>query len=324
MVTARTNQLTAAVVTAVVILAILFSGCAPAEYEIKTEIEPQGGGETAGSGIYQEGDEVTVEAEPAENLEFVAWEIEGEALSAEKSHTFTAERDKTLTAIFEEKPPEELSLVYETGNDLEGEIITVIDEQDNVVFEYSFDQFRSWADENWENVFEEVPAFIEEKPVNPEDLMSSFDQTAAISPGNDRLAFSVHSYFTATFMSFVGVVDLETRETELVDAENRGQVEELIWSPEGTYLAYTLHTAKAERFFLSNDNTVDTAKNFTLAGEELAEAVEENGRTLPHFRDISWDEEDKRLHFTADIAVNDTTETADWSINPDGTDLRKE
>ncbi len=323
MVTVKTDLLKTLAAITVLFSAFLFSGCAPAEYEIKTDVEPQGGGETAGSGISREGDEVTVEAKPAEGFEFITWEIEGEAVSAEKSHTFTAEKDKTLTALFEKKAPAELSLVYETDNDLEGEIITVLDEEGNLVFEYSFDQFKSWAEENWENVFEETPAFVEEKPVYPEDLRSAFDQTAAISPGNNRLAFSVHSYFAATFMSFVGVVDLETGETELIDADNRGQVEELIWSPEGTYLAYTLHTAEAERFFLSTDNTVDMTKEFTLAGEDPAEAVEEYGQTLPRFRNISWDEEDKRLQFSADIEVNDTTEAVDWSINPDGTDLRE-
>ncbi len=35
-------------------------------------------------------------------------------------------------------------------------------------------------------------------------------------------------------------------------------------------------------------------------------------------------EKDKRLHFTANIALNDAEEAANWSINPDGTDLRQE
>ncbi len=324
MVTAKRIFLTASVVSTMLVSILLISGCAPAEYEIRIEIEPQGSGDTTGSGIYQEGDEVTVKAEPAEGFEFKTWEIEGEAVSAEKSHTFTAKSDKTLNALFKEKPPAELSLAYETDNDLEGEIITVLDDQDNLVFKYSFDQFKSWAEENWEYVFEETPAFVEDKPVYPEDLRSAFDQTAAISPDNNKLAFSVHSYFAATFMSFVGIVDLETGETELIDADNRGQVEKLIWSPEGRHLAYTLHTAEAERFFLSTDNTVEMTKEFTLSGENLAKSVEEYGQTLPRFRNIIWDKENKRLQFSADIAVNDKTETIDWSINPDGTNLKAE
>jgi len=39
-------------------------------------------------------------------------------------------------------------------------------------------------------------------------------------------------------------------------------------------------------------------------------------------KDLTW--EDKRLHFTADIVLNDAEEAVNWSINPDGTDLRQE
>jgi len=317
----RQNLLTALIVSTVVLL-ISLSGCAPEEYEIEIEVEPERSGTTHGSGIYQESEEITVEAEPLDGFEFKAWEVDGEVVSTEKSYIFPAEKNKILTAVFEEKLPEKLSLVYETDNDVEGEVIIIKDEQDEVVFEYSFDQFKNWAEENWDNVFEETPAFVEEMPVYPGDLRAAFDQTAALSPDNDRFAFSVHSYFAATFMSFVGVVDLETGETELVDSENRGQVEEITWSPEGEYLAYVLHTAEAERFFLSNDNLDNMTKEFTLNGEDLAQSVQGNGQTHPNFRELTW--EDKRLHFTADIALNDTEETVEWSIKPDGTDLRQE
>jgi len=326
MFTLRTDLLTASAVTAVMLGALMFCGCAPAEYQINTQVEPEGSGETAGSGVYRQGEEVILEARPAEGFTFKAWKADGETVSGEKKHAFTAERDKTLTALFEEKAPEELSLTYEADRELEGEIITVVSEEGEVVFEYSFDQFKSWADKNWEDAFEEIPAFVEEKPVYPEDLRPAFDQTAALAPDNDRLAFSVHSYFAATFMSFVGVVDLETGAAELVDTGNRGGVEALIWSPGGTYLAYTLNTAEGKGFFLSNDNTVGMVEEFTLSGEDLAEAVEGegSGRAFPNFRHVGWEEEKKRLHFVADIDGNDTMETLDWSIKPDGTDLRIE
>ncbi len=317
----RQNFLTGLIVLILVLL-ISLSGCAPAEYEIEIVVEPERSGSTFGSGIYQEGEEITVEADPLEGFEFKTWEVDGEVVSTEKSHTFPAEQDKIFTAVFKEKIPEKLSLVYETDNDVEGEVITLIDEQGEVVFEYSFDQFKSWAEENWDDIFTETPAFVEEMPVLPDDLRAAFDQTAALSPDNDKFAFSVHSYFAATFMSFVGVIDLETGEPELVDKENRGQVEEITWSPEGDYLAYVLHTAEAERFFLSNDNLDNMTKEFTLNGEYLAQSVQGNGHTHPNFRELAW--KDKRLHFTADIVLNDTEETVEWSIKPDGTDLRQE
>ena len=80
----------------------------------------------------------------------------------------------------------------------------------------------------------------------------------------------------------------------------------------------------AEGFFLFTDNIADMAKEFTLAGEDLVKAVAENEQTFSHFRDISWDEEEIHLHFTVDIAVNNTTEVVERSINPNGTDFKKE
>jgi len=66
-------------------LLFIVSGCAPVEYEVTIELNPGEAGEVTGSGTYEEGEEVSVEANPAEGFGFLAWEIEGEKVSTEKS-----------------------------------------------------------------------------------------------------------------------------------------------------------------------------------------------------------------------------------------------
>lgn len=151
------------------------------------------------------------------------------------------------------------------------EAIKVLDDEGKEIFLYTIEEFKSRAKALWEDTFKEPPAFVEEEPVNPEDF-TFFDETAALSPDGENLAFSVHRYFAASYISFTGVVTPETEETALINEENRGEVDKLIWSFEGEHLAYTLHTAKGEGTYLSNDNVLNREKEFTLSGDDIDQA----------------------------------------------------
>ena len=66
------------------------------------EIKVTGG---TGGGTYKEGESVTVTAEDKEGKEFVGWKDEsGNIVSTNKSYTFTVAEEKTLTAVYEDKP----------------------------------------------------------------------------------------------------------------------------------------------------------------------------------------------------------------------------
>ena len=66
------------------------------------EIKVEGG---TGGGTYKQGDEVTVTAEDKEGKEFKGWKDEsGNIVSTNKSYTFTVSGEKTLTAVYEDKP----------------------------------------------------------------------------------------------------------------------------------------------------------------------------------------------------------------------------
>ena len=77
---------------------------ATANYEdIEYTITVNGG---TGGGTYKEGDSVTIIAnDPAEGKVFKGWQDEsGKIVSTEKSYKFTVSAEKTLTAVYEDKP----------------------------------------------------------------------------------------------------------------------------------------------------------------------------------------------------------------------------
>ena len=66
------------------------------------EIKVEGG---TGGGTYKQGDEVTVTAGNKEGKVFKCWKDEsGNIVSTNKSYTFTVAEEKTLTAVYEDKP----------------------------------------------------------------------------------------------------------------------------------------------------------------------------------------------------------------------------
>ena len=66
------------------------------------EIKVEGG---TGGGTYKQGDEVTVTAGNKEGKVFKCWKDEsGKIVSTNKSYTFTVAGEKTLTAVYEDKP----------------------------------------------------------------------------------------------------------------------------------------------------------------------------------------------------------------------------
>ena len=90
-------------ITCLFISGVFMAGCAQAqdEYEVKIQAVPEEGGEIKGEGTYEENKEVTVEAEPAKDYEFVKWKKDEEKLSGETTYKFEAEKNKDLIAEFQ-------------------------------------------------------------------------------------------------------------------------------------------------------------------------------------------------------------------------------
>ena len=80
------------------------------------------GGTVRGGGTYQDGASVTVTATPNNNYRFVEWRENGTQVSTAASYTFSADANRTLTAVFEqtETPPTPSYTVSVSANPAEG------------------------------------------------------------------------------------------------------------------------------------------------------------------------------------------------------------
>jgi len=69
-------------------------------YNIGATPSPAEGGSIEGTGIYEQGTEITLTATPAEGYTFVNWTEDGEVVSTDAEYTFTVEGNRTLVANF--------------------------------------------------------------------------------------------------------------------------------------------------------------------------------------------------------------------------------
>ena len=71
-------------------------------YAISLEANSSEGGQVYGSGLYNPGENVTVEAVPGESYKFINWTEDGIVVSTDAVYTFEATKDRKLVANFEE------------------------------------------------------------------------------------------------------------------------------------------------------------------------------------------------------------------------------
>lgn len=71
------------------------------DYTITATPSPAAGGSVTGGGAYAEGKSVTLKANAADGYRFVGWMENGQQVSAGAAYTFTAAKDRTLSAQFE-------------------------------------------------------------------------------------------------------------------------------------------------------------------------------------------------------------------------------
>lgn len=199
--------------------------------------------------------------------------------------------------------------------------IEVYNKEDEMISRLDFSRFQEWANENWEEIFEETPMFaedIEETKVTP-DSFYFFDKTVTLSPEEEKVAFSVHSYFAATHLSFIGIFDINTDKLYMIRKENRGEVDDIFWSPNGKRIAYTLSTARAKGDYLSIDNMESLQKEFTLSGEDIERKLDYKEALIPRFRDIAWKKEGEVVVFITDS--KDLKKEAVWEVDKKGDSL---
>ncbi len=192
-----------------------------------------------------------------------------------------------------------------------GEKIEIID-NNNVLYSLKIEDFNSWAKENWDDIFEEKPTFGDLREVEIDNFYN-FNNTAIISVLENYLAFSVSDYAALTDISFVGIVDLEKEDIFLINKENIGAVQTMIFSPDDKYIAYSLDTARSQGEYLTVDNIIEKTKEITLSAEDIA-FVDDNNNCddiYPQFGNLYFKSNDE-LYFTA-ISCNE--EKNEWILN---------
>ncbi len=173
----------------------------------------------------------------------------------------------------------------------EGERLEVIDMYGDVVFEYSIDDFRNWAEKRWDDLFHEPPSFGEMREVDPGNFYR-FDEGVSLSPDQRQVSFSVNDYAAAATISFIVFLDIEKEDVSLVKEENMGGVREIIWSPNGRYVSYILDTARARGDYLSIDNVTQKEKVLTLSGDDVL-------LEMPRFEDVSFSKDSEYVYFVS-------------------------
>lgn len=207
---------------------------------------------------------------------------------------------------FEQEKEEELQINFIN----EGEKIEVILDN-NTIYSLTISDFKTWAKENWDSIFEETPAFGDLREVEVDNFYS-FHNTAIISPLKNYLAFSVSDYAALTDISFVGIVELNEKEISLISKENIGSVQTMLFSPEEKYIAYNLDTARAQGDYLTVDNALNRTKEITISEKEILSAINSDcNEVYPQFSNLYF-RNDNELYFTAQ---NCDEEKIEWILN---------
>ncbi|HEX7005277.1 MAG TPA: hypothetical protein VF168_13925 [Trueperaceae bacterium] len=202
----------------------------------------------------------------------------------------------------------------------DGESIAVT-AADEVILEYTIDEWREWAEENLLSVLG-GPVLIGPYEQPPSSFRMFGD--AALSPDGERLALSATTYALLTTASVIGVLELDQRELSVVEEPAFGGVESFHWAPDGRFIAYPLGTARAAGDFLRVDDAVklepvvrlDAANLLEAAGRSGIETGDDPREWMPEVRDLDWSE--GRLRFTSN---GFGTGELSWSFDPRTGDL---
>ncbi|ACB85134.1 leucine-rich repeat domain-containing protein [Natranaerobius thermophilus] len=110
------------IVASLTVLIAFTTGCTP-EYEVEVQADPEDVGKIEGEGIYEEGEDVTIEAEPEKGYEIVKWEKNGEEID-KKYIEFEIEENTEVVANFREIiiPDDNLKEAIRNELEIEGKL----------------------------------------------------------------------------------------------------------------------------------------------------------------------------------------------------------
>ena len=183
-------------------------------YNLTIQIEGDGNTEPSeGNYTYEESEEVTVEATPAEGWEFVQWT--GDITGTETTIDITMDSDFEITAVFEEEPPEK----YDLTINIEGEGTTDPEEGTHTYEEGTEVPVEAAPAEGWEFV-----QWTGDETGTVEEITITMDEDKEITAVFEELD-------PAFFEVNITAYDEEVKEGETVMVEftvkNTGELEDM-------------------------------------------------------------------------------------------------
>ena len=202
-----------------------------------------------------------------------------------------------------------------------------------VAFTYAIDAWRAWADEHL--------AAALGGPVTIGDVeldVSTYHAFgfADLAPDGEQVLVVATTYAMLTTASVFTLLDLASGELAVVAEPAYGDVESLVWNPDGRYVAYTLGSARAFGDGLHVDDLIDGQRLLELdahaalateAGASLGAVVDGFG-WFPGFREPTWEEGGELRFLSHDPAAGfeegavrwrfDLASGALWVDVPDG------
>jgi len=94
------------IIALIFVSSFFLTGCTP-EYEVSLGVKPTEAGSVYGTGTYERGKEVRINAEPKKGYVFEKWTRNDEKVSLDKTYTFKIEEDEELVAHFRKLIPDE-------------------------------------------------------------------------------------------------------------------------------------------------------------------------------------------------------------------------
>ena len=202
-------------------------------------------------------------------------------------------------------------------------IILYFDEADSTS-QLTIEEWQNWADEHWDEWFDE-PVAIADMERSPEHF-NRFGR-ASLSPDRQRLLFSATTYAVATTISIVGIYDIAGEELRVIDTPAPGGLDEIAWTADRSYLAYTLGTARARGDHLHIVDLAEVSKMARFSEPDIISALEnaipdyetgtdqpQGSMLKPKFQDPEW--KDGVLYFSTK-KYHGKDERVTWKFNPE-------
>lgn len=286
-----------------------------ATYEISVDVNPAETGTATGSGIYEHGTQVTLNATASTGYHFVNWTMDGEEVSTDASYTFNATGSATYVANFEineyeiivEANPAEAGTVEGAGTYEHGSTatLTATADDDHLFVNWTLDGEEVSTDATYSFEVTAEGTYVANFATKQEIIVTINDTEAGSVNGGGIVAYGQEITITATPNEGFTFVNWTVDGVEVsTDAEYTFTV-----TGNATYTAN----------FEVSQYTITVVANPTEGGVVTGEGIYSHGSTVTltatpneHYEFINWAKDGAFYSDEAEISFT-ATESATFS-----------